>query len=732
MKKKFAILFFSFFVISLIIKASPGDTTKIIAFDKLSMNHYGNFDTWVKFPSADKKYQRVWMKYTIGCESNGQCEWDYTNTLYVREHTKKNDSTLMQAPSFKVNGKVQDSFNFSPKVTYINVFNSVTKLTDSVPSTSILLSRYSDVSRPLVLTDTIRVYPVNYYRYMFDTAGAKIDSFLVPIEQTIKLVNTPYYNVFEVVNNYELGRMITPYAKFFPKTFQYEYAFDVTDLITQLHDSVEIRMMYSGYSWGFVANVKFEFVEGTPSREAYKVDRIYEGYLAYGNANNPIEKYLIPKTFTTDSFTKSVKLRLTITGHGAENNENCSEFCAKKTYVKLNDSLIAQQLVWKPCGFNAISAQGGTWVYDRANWCPGEQVKVYEYELNYKNGANTIDVDFEPFVANGSAGYQVNAQIVYYKDFAFQNDVSLEKIKSPSTNFWYSNINPECGNGLVTIKNFGAGTLNSVDIYYQVANNNPQKRTWYGLLPIGKDTDVVLYNINFAGASGNKTFKAWVDNPNGQKDGNDLNDMKTSTFNIPAQLPNTFTIEMTTNKVPTDNKVVIKNLWGQVMFEKQYTIASKLQKDTINLGFGCYTLELTDASGDGLSFFANSAGSGSFRLMKFLPNYSLIKNFNADFGSKIVYNFTAGAPLSIEETSALDFELYPNPATKNLHIELLSDKGLMNEVGIYSLQGQLINSFNTVKPSFEIDLDDFEDGMYIVSVKNEDGKSNRKFLKIKG
>ena len=729
MKKKYAILLFSFFFITLGIKAAPGDTTKIIAFDKLSMNHYGNFDTWVKFPSANKKYQRVWMKYTIGCESNGQCEWDYTNTLYVREHTKKNDSTLMQAPSFKVNGKVQDSFNFSAKVTFVNVFNTSSKLTDSIPSTSIILSKYSDVSRPLVLTDTIRVYPVNYYRYMFDTAGVKIDSFLVPIEQTIKLVNTPYYNVFEVVNNYELGRMITPYAKFFPKTFQYEYAFDVTDLITQLHDSVEIRMMYSGYSWGFVANVKFEFVEGTPTREAYKVDRIYEGYLAYGNANNPIEKYLVPKTFITDSQTQSVKLRLTITGHGAENNENCSEFCAKKTYVKLNDSLIAQQLVWKPCGFNAISAQGGTWVYDRANWCPGEQVNVYEYELNYKNGVNTIDVDFEPFVANGSAGYQVNAQIVYFKDFASQNDVSLEKIKSPSTNFWYSNINPECGNGLVTIKNFGANALNSIDIYYQVGSNTPQKRTWYGLLPIGKDTDVVLYNINFAGATGNKTFKAWVDNPNGQNDGNDLNDMKSTSFNIPAQLPNTFTIEMTTNKVPTDNKVVIKNLWGQVMFEKQYTIASKLQKDTINLGCGCYTLELTDASGDGLSFFANSAGSGSFRLMKFLPNYSLIKNFNADFGSKIVYNFTAGAPLSIEETSAMDFELYPNPVSKTLHIDMSVDKGLMKDFSIYTIQGQLIKKFSSSDASLDFDVADFEAGLYLVSVSSDEGNISRKFLK---
>ena len=729
MKKNYALLLLSFFVLTTIIKASPGDTTRIVVFDKLSMNHYGNFDTWVKFPSTDKKYQRVWMKYTIGCESNGQCEWDYTNTLYAREHTKKNDSTLMQAPSFKVNGKVQDSLNFSLSVTYNNVFNTTTKQTDSTPSASILISKYSDVTHPLTLTDTIRVYPVNYYRYIFDTAGVKIDSFLVPLDQTIKLLNTPYYNVFEVVNNYELGRMITPYAKFFPKTFQYEYAYDVTDLISQLHDSVEIRMLYSGYSWGFVANVKFEFVEGTPTREAYKVDRIYEGYLAYGNANNPIEKYLVPKTFTTDSLTKSVKLRLTITGHGAENNEGCSEFCAKKTYVKLNDSLIAEQLVWKPCGFNAISAQGGTWVYDRANWCPGEQVKVYEYELNYNMGANTVDVDFEPFVANGSAGYQVNAQIVYFKDFASQNDVSLEKIKTPSNDFWYSNINPECGNGLVNIKNFGAQTLNVVDIYYQVGSNAPQKRTWYGLLPTGKDTDVVLYNINFAGASGNKTFKAWIDKPNGQTDGNALNDSKISTFNVPVQLPNSFAIEMTTNSVPTDNRVVIKNLWGQIMFDKQYTIASKLQRDTINLGYGCYTLELTDVTGDGLSFFANSSGNGSFRLMKFLPNYSLIKNFNADFGSKVVFNFTAGAPLSIEETSPMDFDLYPNPTTHTLHIDMLADKGLMNEVSIFNIQGKLLHSFNSSAASFDADLANFDSGIYIITIKNEDGQLSRKFLK---
>jgi hypothetical protein len=138
---------------------------------------------------------------------------------------------------------------------------------------------------------------------------------------------------------------------------------------------------------------------------------------------------------------------------------------------------------------------------------------------------------------------------------------------------------------------------------------------------------------------------------------------------------------------------------------------------------------LTDASGDGLSFFANSAGSGSFRLMKFLPNYSLIKNFNADFGSKIVYNFTAGAPLSIEETSAMDFELYPNPVSKTLHIDLSVDKGLIKDFSIYTIQGQLIKTISSSDASLDFDVADFEAGLYLVSVRSDEGNISRKFLK---
>ena len=115
--------------------------------------------------------------------------------------------------------------------------------------------------------------------------------------------------------------------------------------------------------------------------------------------------------------------------------------------------------------------------------------------------------------------------------------------------------------------------------------------------------------------------------------------------------------------------------------------------------------------------------------MKFLPNYSLIKNFNADFGSKVVFNFTAGAPLSIEETSPMDFDLYPNPTTHTLHIDMLADKGLMNEVSIFNIQGKLLHSFNSSAASFDADLANFDSGIYIITIKNEDGQLSRKFLK---
>ena len=71
----------------------------------------------------------------------------------------------------------------------------------------------------------------------------------------------------------EIGRFITPYANASyartPWTWKQRYVFDVTDFYNQLKDSATVRIFYSGYSWGFTADVRFDMIEGTPPPQCH-------------------------------------------------------------------------------------------------------------------------------------------------------------------------------------------------------------------------------------------------------------------------------------------------------------------------------------------------------------------------------------------------------------------------------------------------------------------------------
>lgn len=618
-------------------EAAVGDSTKVNVFNQFHMSRYGNFDQKVKFPSDAVKYRNIKMTFTLGCLSNGQCEWDYTLKLFVRERTGKLDSTLKQAPSFRINGQIKDSINYATQPTYVNTFNTVTKKTDSAVSAIINIVRYNNPSSPLAITDTLKVWPVQYYRYQYDSTGKKTDSTWVPVGETLKVVYTPYYDVFEIINNYELGRFISPYAKNFPKNFQYNYVYDVTDFSSLLHDSAEIRIEYQGYSYGFTANMDFTFVEGTPAREAYKVENVYNGGFDYGNQNNSIENRLTPKSVSVDGQAKSVKLRVLITGHGGEQNENCAEFCPKSYYLKLDGQQFAQQLVWKDdCGINPLYPQPGTWVYNRANWCPGELIRPFDYEMKTMAAGNTysIDMDMESFTANGGASYNIAVQLFYYKDFAFENDGVMADILSPTKEFWHNRYNPICDNAEVRIHNTGKQNLTSAIIKVQIGNEAPQSFNWKGDLAFDKSTTVKLPWIKWPATVTTKTFTTWIESPNGKTDENTWNDKMVSVFDIPPTLPLRFVVETRTNAVPAQNSYTIVNSQGDVFKQRSFTQANFLHRDTIELGYGCYTFKFNDEAGNGLGWWATpSDGTGSIRLLE-IP-IKVIKTFATDLARPI-------------------------------------------------------------------------------------------------
>ncbi|MBQ6084160.1 MAG: T9SS type A sorting domain-containing protein, partial [Bacteroidales bacterium] len=64
---------------------------------------------------------------------------------------------------------------------------------------------------------------------------------------------------------------------------------------------------------------------------------------------------------------------------------------------------------------------------------------------------------------------------------------------------------------------------------------------------------------------------------------------------------------------------------------------------------------------------------------------------------------------------------YPNPANESLNIEFSPDVNCRS-VGIYSLDGRLVETFPETSPETSIDISNLTPGIYILKVKTTDGK----------
>lgn len=698
--------------------AAVGDTTTVRVFNGYHMNTYGNHNAKALMPSADKSHQRVWLKFTLGCLSNGQCEWDYTVKLFARQYTGVIDSTLKQAPYLKVNGAARDSIQYSTTTTWVNIFNSQTKQTDSVASSTIKITLHNNSLKPLEITDSLFVYPVNYWRYNFDTSGKRVDSVWVSGTEIIRQRFTPYYEKFERINDIELGRFISPYAINFPKTFKYDYIYDVTDYAALLTDSTEFRIVYEGYSYGFTATWDMIFVEGTPAREVIDIVNVYNGYYNYGQSTS-IEQALKAVNFTVPAGTALTRARIIITGHGGERNENCAEFCAKNMYLNVNNRLTATQLVWKDdCGENAIIAQPGTWVYNRANWCPGEKIRVYDYDLTTQQGTNTIDLDMEAFTANGAAGYNIALQLLHYKAPNYTTDASIEEVLSPTNNFWYNRTNPVCGESKFILRNNGSSTLTSAEISIKIGNGSTFTYNWSGSLSTDKETTVTIKDLPWPSDLSNNTFSVWLSKINGNtSDDNTYNNTKQTNFNVPLVLPAQFIIETRTNAVPQQNSYQITDINGDVVLNRSsYASPNTMFRDTFNLKFGCYKLKFKDSGNNGLGWWAaSSEGNGMFRIVS-PPPIRVLRNFGLDFGSSIELNFMVNFALGNEELlTAEEIGIYPNPANHLVEITGL----LAQQIDVLDMTGKV---FQTVLNSNELHTINWPTGMYLLRITSVKGQ----------
>jgi hypothetical protein len=89
----------------------------------------------------------------------------------------------------------------------------------------------------------------------------------------------------------------------------------------------------------------------------------------------------------------------------------------------------------------------------------------------------------------------------------------------------------------------------------------------------------------------------------------------------------------------------------------------------------------------------------------------------------LVANFVLA--VSVEQTIEKEMVVFPNPFTDNITISI-PEKAVIE---IWTINGQIIKTFNTVGDKFTIDLHNLLPGVYMLKATTDNGVTIRKFIK---
>ncbi|MHC1706437.1 MAG: peptide-N-glycosidase F-related protein [Bacteroidales bacterium] len=621
----------------------------------------------------------------------------------------KNFDPLTQRPNTEfVRGDYQLSIDSLP------VIDSVLQIATSVIS-------YIVHNNDLITVDTIYVWPAGF-TYVTDPLGNILDSLAVHVQNSITVSPLTYYQRRPM--RVELINFITPYGLGLNlnglngKT----WVFDVTDYATVLRGKKFMAMSDGIYQED--NDITFIYYEGTPPREVLSLQQVWPSGAWVSPSYNDIYKdnYFEARSMNPLPWASQFKLRTAISGHGQE-----GEFIPRMHTLSLNDSITFTYQVWKHCSDNPIYPQGGTWVYDRAGWCPGAVVDTREFEITglvQPGQAFTLDYSLPYNMNPGSSNYRVNNQLVSYGPASFSTDAALEYIKQPSDRVEFARFNPLCNQPVVGIKNTGSDTLTSLQIVYGRSGGSFSTFQWTGNLGFLRTEAVTLPMPDWNSSSSDR-FIAYVKQPNGLNDPYALNDTAWSKILAAPAYPSTLMFEMKSNNRPWENIYLLLNSNGDTLLYRSNLTANTLYRDTLTLADDCYVFRMMDTGDDGLSFWNNPGqGSGYMRIKSSVANI-IYKTFGADFGDNIYHQFMVDHSVDIEEITdspVNNIILYPNPTDEQVRISFDNIPGTVAEISIIGMTGQVLQQtvFITGAQNEEsiLDVSGLEEGVYLVVVRS--------------
>jgi hypothetical protein len=457
----------------------------------------------------------------------------------------------------------------------------------------------------------------------------------------------PSLNEWCKTDTFEIGRILTPYGRFYDSQWKFTFSADITDFASFLHDSATVIYKHTGYEAaddrGWKITIDFTMITGTPIADFIGILPLWNGNFTYGDSSRSIENDLHAFEVKDIKKTGNAHLWIIQTGHGMDAKENCAEFCYKYRDVLFDKKIVDHRLIKKECASNPLYHQAGTWIYDRANWCPGDMVQpeCYNYPTQ-KSKLLEVDINMQPYVVDSgktTACYSFSSFLFRYAKPKEKHDATLEKILVPSSDDMYRHNNPAVDHTKILIRNNGSELLNSLQIKYGFRDEVEKTHQWKGALKFG-ETEIITVPGAIASEKNSSVFMVSLDKPNGKKDAYPADNSAVSlVLHVPV-FPKKLILSYKTNNDTAQTAWGITNSEGLQLFAKkaEELKPNTVYADTLLLKPGAYTLVVSDTAGDGLEFWANPEGGlGYFRIISM--DGRIVKLFQPDFGNEIIQAF---------------------------------------------------------------------------------------------
>ncbi|MBW6490170.1 MAG: T9SS type A sorting domain-containing protein [Lentimicrobium sp.] len=307
----------------------------------------------------------------------------------------------------------------------------------------------------------------------------------------------------------------------------------------------------------------------------------------------------------------------------------------------------------------------------------------------------------------------------------YSNDVEIMEFTNLVSNYCQTYLNP-----IVRIRNNGNNPLTSLELKYQVNNEDIQTYTWNGNLGVLESALIEIPEVNYEILATN-SFKLYAQSVNGTTDQYLKNDTILHTFEPALNSTREVLVKIRTDNSPEEITWEIKDGNGSVIASGgPYTLPNNVENTDVELpADGCYEFFIYDAGGNGICC---GNGAGFYRLTS--GGTTLASGTTFEYVQTAQFDVVSVGIDKIPVTTG--FEAYPNPANSQLFIEFTTEQNRNIKAQVINQLGKIIYSTELIaivdiNQKLEINTSNWPVGIYLIMLDDGSAVSSKKISVIR-